>query len=182
MSRKLDTINNSAALGMGRSQHVGTATDDTIIMEFKDVNVISVSGAESPYAIVMQKLAEGQKEIEEGFQNNFENLHLPKQIEVLGLNSLAAATRCKKINLEHIKTVGDVALAGIATGNETPIVLHLDSVREIGADAFADANAIIYLNKDVAHVESGAFSNAKSLHYAGDLEGAPWGAVEWIKN
>ena len=182
MNKKLDTINNSAALGMGRSQHVGTAVDDTIIMEFKDANVINVGGDESPYALIMQKLVEGQNAIEETGLATFETVHLPKQITILSANAFIAATRCKKINLENVITVADAALAALATENEEPIVLRLDSVEEIAVDAFAEANAIIHLNKNVRYVEDDAFRNVKSLHYSGNLEGAPWGALEWIKD
>lgn len=167
---------------MNRSQLIGKAMDDTIIFKFEDVNVINVDGGTSPQAIIMQKLAPDVKTIMEVGYIEESEVHIPKQIKALEMNALAGSTRLKKINLENLEFVGDYALAGASVAIEDVPVVHLDNVKEIGENAFLDAKLIIYLNKDVEIVNPQAFTGAKELHYKGELEGAPWGATEWIKD
>lgn len=182
MDEKLNKINESGALQMNRSQLVGKAIDDTIIFNFENVNIINVEGNMSPQAIIMQKLAPDVKAIEETGWIEVSEVHIPKQIKALGMNAMAGATQLKKINLENIEIVGDYALSGAAVNLENTPVVHLDNVKEIGENAFLDAKLTIHLNKDVEIVSQDAFAGAKELHYKGGLEGAPWGAQQWIKD
>lgn len=182
MDEKLNKINKSGALQMNRSQLVGKAIDDTIIFNLENVNIINVEGSTSPQAIIMQKLAPDAKTILETGYIDVSEVHIPKQIKELGMGALGGAMKLKKINLENMEKIGDYALAGASTDIENTPVVHLDSVKEIGENAFMDAKLIIYLNKDVEIVNPEAFIGAKELHYKGDLEGAPWGAQQWIKD
>lgn len=183
MSDKLKIINSSEGLTKGQSQYIGTATDNAIIMEFVG-NVINVTdGSPSPNTIVIQKVAPGQTTIGENMQfANFKSLHLPPQIERIETQAFIDCSIAQKVDLEHVKYIGEEAFAGLGVNNENMVKIHLDEVEVVENVAFGDANAEIYLNKDVRQVWEASFANVPILHYSGNLEEAPWGARQWIKD
>lgn len=182
MNEKINIINESGALQMNRSQLIGKAIDDTIIFRFENTNIINVEGGTSTQAIIMQKLTPDVKKILETGYIEVSEVYIPKQIKELGTGAIGGATKLKKINLENLEIIGEYALIGAASDVKDTPVVHLNSVKEVGENAFMDAKLVIYLNKDVEIVNPEAFFGAKELHYKGKLEGAPWGAQEWIKD
>lgn len=184
MSETLDTINSSAALGMGRSQHVGTATDDSIVMVLVGKNVLLMGdGEESPNVIIIQKVGNGQSTFAENNSlNRFKSLHLPPQIVEIDAFALTGCTIAQELDIKNVEIIGENAFGGLGVESSKPLQVHLDKVKKIGAGAFEQANADIYLNEYVEEVQEEAFAVARRLHYKGNLEGAPWGALEWIKD
>lgn len=186
MNNRLNNINNSEALTKGRSQYIGVATDDTIIVEYENINIINMSGDGieklSPKITLTQKITEDTTTLGEGVLHGFKKIHFPKQIETIGVEAFASETQCEKANLENLKNIEEVAFAALSADVENPVIIKLDSAEYIGAEAFANAKIIVYLNENVRHVGTNAFIEVPVLHYSGNLEGAPWGAREWIKD
>lgn len=100
---------------------------------------------------------------------------------ITAVTQFQEARNIEEINLENITTVGEGAFYGLAADTD-PITVRLPNVRRIEMEAFIEANADIYIPADVTEVEEDAFLDAKTLHYSGNLPGAPWGATEWIRD
>lgn len=87
-------------------------------------------------------------------------------------------------SLEHITLPGALTSIGeyaFADCTSLQSVTIPQGVTSIGESAFADCTALTaYLPQDVQTVDSYAFNGIKTLYYEGSLEGAPWGATEWI--
>ena len=176
-------INN--ALSKGRSQFTGQATDDSIILELVNTDFVVTDGGEkSPLTMIMQKLSSGTEKIitVDVNKENIKSLHIPPQITVIENNVLEGATFCEKIDLKNIEVAKNYSFAGLAIDKEQPIKVHLNNIVTVGEGAFGDAKAIIYLNENVEAVENDAFYRVPELHYKGNLPGAPWGAIKWIKD
>lgn len=176
-------INN--ALSKGRSQHVGQAIDDSIILELVNSDIVYTDGGEtSPLTTIMQKLSSGTEKIlgVDVDHEKIKSIHIPPQITTIETDAFVGTVICEKINLENIMIVKNHSFSGLAVQREQPIKINLNNIIEIGEDAFGDANAIIYLNENVEDVSYNAFVNTTELHYKGNLPNAPWGALNWIKD
>lgn len=180
MNNRLNNINNSEALTKGRSQYVGTAADNSIIMEIAG-NVIAVNdGEESPSVFIMQKVGEGQTQIADNNQfNRFKSLHLPPQIEEVVPFAFSGCIVAQKLDIRNLKVIGESAFSDLGVESGAPLEIYLDKAENIAAGAFVNANANIYLNENVQEVQEYAFEGANHLYYYGNLEGAPWGAKLW---
>lgn len=196
MDEKLNKINESGALQMNRSQYIGVAEP----LKEKILKVVWVGNEEDHYEVDYLASSQngetipGVKTIMEvhynepvysiGSEQNLNHLvtevYLPKELKVIASQFMANATKLENIILPPtLEEIGEAAFAeaGLRT------VKIPDTIKKIGPYAFVmNQQAGIYLPSTVRSVGGGAFEGIKTLHYAGDLVGAPWGAKEWIKD
>lgn len=110
-----------------------------------------------------------------------ENLFLPKELKKIGPATFAGIEKIQSIILPPtLEYIGQEAFAGAFELKE---IIIPNTIKFIGANAFYNnVSADIYLPPVFLEVENDAFLDAKTLHYSGNLPGAPWGAQEWIQD
>lgn len=196
MDEKLNKINESGALQMNRSQYIGVAET----LKEKTLRVVWVGDEEDHYEVDFLASRQNGETIPEaktiievhynepvysiGSEQSLNRLvtevYLPKELKVIESQFMASATKLENIILPPtLEGIGEAAFAeaGLRT------VKIPETIKKIGPYAFVmNQQADIYLPSTVSSVKEGAFEGIKTLHYAGDLEGAPWGAQEWIKD
>lgn len=183
MDNRTRTVTSSGAFSLGGSQYIGVVRDDYTILNYEGIDLLTGEIIDPDYnAMVMVK----QREDETDFNLYEENLKLFTELHLPPFKTVMVnvnyCVRARKINLEHVEVIIEESFINLASEVDTPIELHLDNVIEIGGNAFGGANAIIYLNKNVKSVADNAFEGIETLHYSGNLPGAPWGAQEWIQD
>lgn len=196
MDEKLNIINQSGALQMNRSQYIGVAE---LLME-KTLKVVWEGDEEDHYEFEFLasnqngETIPGKKTIIEVHFNEpvyslssgqsinrlITEVYLPRELKVISSQMMAGATKLENIILPP--TLEKIEEAAFVEANLRTVKIP-DTIKEIGPYAFVmNQYANITLPSTVSIVGEGAFEGIKTLHYAGSLEGAPWGATEWIKD
>lgn len=117
---------------------------------------------------------------EQSLNHNVTEIYLPKELKIIGSQFMTSATKLENIILPP--TLERIEEAAFAEASLHTVKIP-DTIKDIGPYAFVmNGSADITLPSTVKSVGEGAFEGIKTLHYAGDLEGAPWGAQEWIRD
>lgn len=197
MDNRLNTITDSGALQMNRSVYIGVAEPlknqymKIVFTNEEDIHpeVEIVAGRKDGTTIHPQSLTVEAKYNEPVYRLDvlesiphelITEVMMPKETKVLGAQLLVDTKNLKNITLpptlEKIEHV-------VFPGSGLTEVKIPDTVKSIGENAFAECyDAVIYLPATIGYVSESAFAEVKTLHYSGELEGAPWGAKEWIKD
>ena len=110
---------------------------------------------------------------------SLQSVTIPQGVTSIGAYAFQDCTSLQSVTIpQGVTSIGESAFADCTSLQSVTIP---QGVTSIGESAFADCTALTaYLPQDVQTVDSYAFNGIKTLYYEGSLEGAPWGATEWI--
>ena len=157
---------------------------DTILVHYEEAPAAMGTKPDGEVANAIKGiiLPDGIQEIPGEFfaeHHSLEHITLPGALTSIGEYAFADCTSLQSVTIpQGVTSIGAYAFQDCTSLQSVTIP---QGVTSIGESAFADCTALTaYLPQDVQTVDSYAFNGIKTLYYEGSLEGAPWGATEWI--